>query len=113
MATKKMVHTAISLSTAFILALASFTYSCNSQTLNPQQLNLNLTGCCQKFKPAKRMCALVAKNGRIIYKKAFGMADLELNVPMQPIWFSVWIHYKTIYSCCNIADGTGQAVASG
>jgi CubicO group peptidase (beta-lactamase class C family) len=28
-------------------------------------------------------CAtLVAKNGRIIYKKPFGMADLELNVPM-------------------------------
>ena len=28
--------------------------------------------------------ALVAVNGQIIYKKAFGMADLELNVPMQP-----------------------------
>ena len=27
---------------------------------------------------------LVAKNGNIIYKKAFGKANLELNVPMQP-----------------------------
>src|SRR5690606_16819389 len=26
---------------------------------------------------------LVAKGGKIIYKKAFGMANLELNVPMQ------------------------------
>jgi CubicO group peptidase (beta-lactamase class C family) len=30
-------------------------------------------------------CAvLVAKNGKIVYQKAFGTADLELNVPMQP-----------------------------
>ncbi|NER14708.1 serine hydrolase [Leptobacterium flavescens] len=28
--------------------------------------------------------ALVAKNGKVIYSKAFGMADLELNVPMKP-----------------------------
>jgi CubicO group peptidase (beta-lactamase class C family) len=27
--------------------------------------------------------ALVAKNGQVLYKKAFGMADLELNIPMQ------------------------------
>lgn len=27
--------------------------------------------------------ALVSRNGQIIYKKAFGMANLELNVPMQ------------------------------
>ncbi len=27
--------------------------------------------------------ALVARNGQVIYKKAFGMANLELNVPMQ------------------------------
>jgi len=86
MATKKMVHTAISLSTAFILALASFTYSCNSQTLNPQQLNSEFDRLLsEQFKPGETGCAaLVAKNGRIIYKKAFGMADLELNVPMQP-----------------------------
>jgi CubicO group peptidase (beta-lactamase class C family) len=28
--------------------------------------------------------ALVARNGQIVYKKAFGMANLELNIPMQP-----------------------------
>jgi CubicO group peptidase (beta-lactamase class C family) len=28
--------------------------------------------------------ALIAKKGQIIYKKAFGMANLELNIPMQP-----------------------------
>ncbi len=27
--------------------------------------------------------ALVARNGEIVYKKAFGMANLELNIPMQ------------------------------
>lgn len=27
--------------------------------------------------------ALVARNGQIVYKKAFGMANLELNIPMQ------------------------------
>src|SRR5690348_2388219 len=28
--------------------------------------------------------ALVARNGQIIYKKGFGMANLELETPMQP-----------------------------
>jgi CubicO group peptidase (beta-lactamase class C family) len=28
--------------------------------------------------------ALVSRNGRVIYKKAFGMANIELDVPMQP-----------------------------
>ncbi len=38
-----------------------------------------------QFKSGETGCAaLVAMNGRIIYKKAFGMANLELNVPMQP-----------------------------
>lgn len=39
----------------------------------------------EQFKPGETGCAaLVAKKGQIIYKKAFGMANLELNVPMQP-----------------------------
>jgi CubicO group peptidase (beta-lactamase class C family) len=39
----------------------------------------------EKFRQGETGCAtLVAKDGQIIYKKAFGMADLELNVPMQP-----------------------------
>lgn len=38
----------------------------------------------EQFKPGETGCAaLVAVKGEIIYKKAFGMADLELNVPMQ------------------------------
>ncbi len=42
-------------------------------TILSEQFKTNETGA----------AALVARNGRIIYKKAFGMADLELNVPMQ------------------------------
>lgn len=37
------------------------------------QYKTNETGC----------AALVSRNGQIIYKKAFGMANLELNIPMQ------------------------------
>ncbi len=38
-----------------------------------------------QFKPDETGCAaLVAKDGQVIYSKAFGMANLELNVPMQP-----------------------------
>jgi CubicO group peptidase (beta-lactamase class C family) len=38
-----------------------------------------------QFKPGETGCAaLVAINGQIVYKKAFGMANLELNIPMQP-----------------------------
>ena len=37
------------------------------------------------FKPGEPGCtALVAQKGQVLYKKAFGMADIELNVPMQP-----------------------------
>jgi CubicO group peptidase (beta-lactamase class C family) len=81
-----MMHTVISFSTTILLVLASFSCSCNSQTLNPQQLNSEFDRLLsEQFKPGETGCAaIVAKNGRIIYKKAFGMADLELNVPMQP-----------------------------
>jgi len=38
----------------------------------------------QQFKPNEPgATVLVGKNGKIIYKKAFGMANLELNAPMQ------------------------------
>jgi CubicO group peptidase (beta-lactamase class C family) len=38
-----------------------------------------------QFKPGETGCAsLVAIKGQIVYKKAFGMANLELNVPMKP-----------------------------
>jgi CubicO group peptidase (beta-lactamase class C family) len=37
-----------------------------------------------QFKPGETgATALVAKNGQIIYQKAFGMANLELNIPMK------------------------------
>lgn len=37
------------------------------------------------FKPGEPGgTAIVSRKGEIIYKKGFGMADLELNVPMQP-----------------------------
>ena len=39
----------------------------------------------QQFKQNQPGCeVLVAKQGKIIYKKAFGSADIELNVPMKP-----------------------------
>lgn len=57
-----------------------------AQQLTPKQLATEydkiLT---EQFKPGETGCAaLVAKNGQVIYHKAFGMANLELNVPMQP-----------------------------
>src|SRR5687768_1763383 len=37
-----------------------------------------------QFKPDEPgATVLVARNGEVIYKKGFGMANLELNVPMQ------------------------------
>jgi CubicO group peptidase (beta-lactamase class C family) len=39
----------------------------------------------QQFKPNEPgAAALVARKGQVIYKKGFGMANMELNVPMQP-----------------------------
>jgi CubicO group peptidase (beta-lactamase class C family) len=39
----------------------------------------------EQFKAGETGCAaLVAIKGQVVYKKAFGMANLELNVPMQP-----------------------------
>src|SRR6478609_9649936 len=38
-----------------------------------------------QFKPGRPGCAvLIAKKGQIIYNNAFGSADLELNVKVQP-----------------------------
>jgi CubicO group peptidase (beta-lactamase class C family)/uncharacterized protein YneR len=57
-----------------------------AQTLSPKQLTAEYDKILsEQFKPGETGCAaLVAKNGQVIYRKAFGMADLELNVPMQP-----------------------------
>jgi CubicO group peptidase (beta-lactamase class C family) len=39
----------------------------------------------EQFKPAESGCAvLVSQKGNVIYKKAFGLANIELKVPMKP-----------------------------
>ena len=39
----------------------------------------------KEFKPSEPgATAIVVRKGQVIYKKAIGMADLELNVPLQP-----------------------------
>lgn len=62
--------------------------SCNAlaQTATSKQMSAEFDKILSaQFKPGETGCAaLVAKNGQVIYKKAFGMANLELNVPMQP-----------------------------
>nr|MCU0366897.1 beta-lactamase family protein [Bacteroidales bacterium] len=57
-----------------------------AQKINTKQLTAEYDRMLsEKFRQGETGCAaLVAKDGQIIYKKAFGMADLELNVPMQP-----------------------------
>jgi len=57
----------------------------NAQTVSfDEQLGTKLDKLLsEKFKPNEPGCvALVANKGKIIYRKAFGLADLELNVPM-------------------------------
>ncbi|NLE33976.1 MAG: hypothetical protein GX622_02640 [Bacteroidales bacterium] len=63
--------------------------------LSAQQLNLKKLAVeydkilLEQFKPDETGCAaLVAKDGQVIYRKASGMADLELNVRWSPIWSS-------------------------
>lgn len=69
----------------FILALS---FTCNAQSkkssVSPMSTEFDKL-LSEQFKPGETGCAaLVASKGQIIYKKAFGMANLELNVPMQP-----------------------------
>lgn len=57
-----------------------------AQTLNTKQITAEFDRMLsEQFKAGEPGCAaLVAVKGQIIYKKAFGMADIELEVPMQP-----------------------------
>lgn len=68
------------------LVTALLTLSAGAQSLNTKQLTAEFDKILtEQFKPDETGCAaLVAKNGQVIYRKAFGLADLELNVPMQP-----------------------------
>jgi CubicO group peptidase (beta-lactamase class C family) len=85
-----MKKTSIAMSMGrFILMLTMMsllTFNASAQTLNLKQLTAGYDKMLsEQFKPGETGCAaLVAKNGQIIYNKAFGMANLELNVPMQP-----------------------------
>lgn len=57
-----------------------------AQTLSPEKLSVEFDRILsEEFKADGPGCAaLVAQNGKIIYQKAFGMANIELNVPMRP-----------------------------
>jgi CubicO group peptidase (beta-lactamase class C family) len=63
-----------------------FTMDASSQVLNTKAMSAEFDKLLSaQYKTGGTGCAaLVAINGKITYKKAFGMANLELNVPMQP-----------------------------
>jgi len=69
-----------------LLITALVSVDAAAQKINTKQLTADYDRMLsEKFRQGETGCAaLVAKDGQIIYKKAFGMADLELNVPMQP-----------------------------
>lgn len=69
----------------FIL-ISGVTFRASAQALNTKQLTAEIDRILSgQFKPGETGCAaLVAKNGQVIYQKAFGMANLELEVPMKP-----------------------------
>jgi CubicO group peptidase (beta-lactamase class C family) len=78
---KQLIIPALTLILAFTL-LFNLTYA---QQDYDKQLALHFDKILsEQFKADEPGAAvLVAKNGKIIYKKAFGMANLELDVPMQ------------------------------
>ncbi|RBW57548.1 serine hydrolase [Tenacibaculum sp. E3R01] len=70
----------------YLLAIISFILL-NFQTISyAQNLESTIDSILQKKYPTNAPGAtfLVSKNGKIIYNKAFGLANLELNVPMRP-----------------------------
>jgi CubicO group peptidase (beta-lactamase class C family) len=71
---------------ATLAFIAFFSCTANAQTLTTKQLTSEFDRLLsEQFKPGETGCAaVVAQKGQIVYKKAFGMANLELNVPMQP-----------------------------
>jgi CubicO group peptidase (beta-lactamase class C family) len=54
--------------------------------LNAQSLETTIDQLLTTRYPASEpgVTALVAKNGKVVYRKAFGMANLELDIPMNP-----------------------------
>ena len=76
-----MINKIITVFIFLAVALVSF-----GQTSGDEKLFATFDSMLNKlFKPGgPGGTALVSRKGKVIYKKAFGMADLELNVPMHP-----------------------------
>jgi CubicO group peptidase (beta-lactamase class C family) len=72
----------------FMLAAIVISFTASAQKLSRQDeamlLDFDRHMSSQFKSDGPGAAVLVAKNGNVIYKKAFGMADLELNVAMQP-----------------------------
>ena len=69
-----------------VFIFLAISFACVAQTASDKKLFATFDSMLSKlFKPdGPGGTALVSRKGKVIYKKAFGMADLELNVPMQP-----------------------------
>lgn len=66
---------------AILLSISSHAQTADQKTMTTRFDKL----LSDQFKPGETGCAaIVAIKGNIVYRKAFGMANLELNVPMQP-----------------------------
>jgi len=83
---RKLTAMSIARLTIMLIMTSFMTGGVFAQTLTQKQLTTEFDKILtQQFPAGETGCAaLVAKNGQIIYRKAFGMADLELNVTMQP-----------------------------
>jgi CubicO group peptidase (beta-lactamase class C family) len=69
----------------FFLSLLSFTISFGQNNPNEQLANSIDSLVLQQVKPNEPgLAILIAKKGKIVYEKAFGSANLELGVPLQP-----------------------------
>ena len=81
-----MKRTSFAVTIMLSLMIALISADITAQTLTPKQLTAEYDRILsEQFKPGETGCAaLVARNGQVIYQKAFGMADLELDVPMKP-----------------------------
>jgi len=84
----QLLNTRVYRNSAFAIVILALSFACNAQSkktsANPMSAEFDKL-LSEQFKSGETGCAaLVASKGQIIYKKAFGMANLELNVPMQP-----------------------------
>lgn len=79
----RRMRTGLIVAAVFMLLISTASVA---QTLNPKQMTAELDRMLsEQFKQGAPGCAaLVAVKGQIIYKKAFGMANIELDVAMQP-----------------------------